>query len=114
MLPFYNNLQPCFFPTQGCSVFGGFGTLSGLCEIWTITAIAFERCRAISTPLTMARRLNNMQVSVCIKLKTKITTQEIEVAQNCLMVGKLLHCGHLGDFINAVIVASLWSRCLRT
>ena len=44
---------------SGCAWFGGVGTLSGLGEIYTITCIAYERCRAISSPL---RRLNNSQV----------------------------------------------------
>ena len=46
----------------GCISFGGFGTMSGLCEIWTITSIAYERCRAISTPLTKAKRLGHKKV----------------------------------------------------
>ena len=31
----------------GCLSFGGFGTVAGLSEIWTITFMAVERCRAI-------------------------------------------------------------------
>ena len=46
----------------GCVSFGGFGTLAGLTEIWTITCIAYERHRAISTPLTKARKLSSFQV----------------------------------------------------
>ena len=30
-------------------MFAGFGTWAGLSEIWTLTAITFERCRAISS-----------------------------------------------------------------
>lgn len=51
---------------KGCYLFGGCGTAAGLTEIWTITCIAYERCRAISTPLTLARRLNNTQVNCMI------------------------------------------------
>ena len=36
--------------------------MSALCEIWTITSIAYERCRAISTPLTRAKRLGHTKV----------------------------------------------------
>ena len=51
---------------SGCILFGGFGTLAGLTEIWTITCIAYERHRAISTPLTKAGRLSSFQVSFCL------------------------------------------------
>lgn len=50
----------------GCVSFGGFGTLSGLSEIWTITCITYERYRTISTPLTKARRLTNFQINFMI------------------------------------------------
>ena len=53
------------FP-KGCISFGGFGTMSGLCEIWTITSIAYERCTAISTPLTSAKRLGHKKVTVLL------------------------------------------------
>ena len=50
----------------GCLLFGGLGTLSGVVEIWTITCIAVERHRAISTPLTKVQRLTSSQINCLI------------------------------------------------
>ena len=47
-------------------LFGSFGTLAGVTEIWTITAIALERYRTISTPLTKVRRLSSCQIHLII------------------------------------------------
>ena len=46
----------------GCKLFAGFGTGSGLSCIWTITAISFERCKAISSPLSSSRSFTNKKV----------------------------------------------------
>ena len=46
----------------GCLSFAGLGMAAAMSEIWTIAAIAFERCRAIKNPLTRARQLNRFQV----------------------------------------------------
>ena len=55
----------------GCFAFGGLGTLAGLSEIWTITCITYERYRAISTPLTKARRLSSLHVISKLPNSTK-------------------------------------------
>ena len=60
----FQTLNTVCFLFPGCVSFGGFGTLAGLTEIWTITCIAYERHRAISTPLTKARKLSNFQVTI--------------------------------------------------
>ena len=46
----------------GCILFAFLGTGSGLSAIWTITAISFERCQAISAPLNSSRQFTNKKV----------------------------------------------------
>ena len=79
----------------GCVSFGGFGTLAGLTEIWTITCIAYERHRAISTPLTKARKLSSFQVckqlNILVHLTSFMHTQCFDTykesfwVQNCIL-----------------------------
>jgi hypothetical protein len=52
----------CVKTPSGCLAFAGFGTWAGLSEIWTLTAITFERCKAISSH--NMTKLANQQVSV--------------------------------------------------
>ena len=57
----------------GCLAFGSLGTLAGLTEIWTMASIAFERMRAISTPLTQVNKLRSFQVEIVkIQLHSRI------------------------------------------
>ena len=43
-------------------MFASLGTGAGLSAIWTITAIAYERCQAISAPLNSARAFTSKKV----------------------------------------------------
>ena len=47
---------------SGCHLFGCFGTLSGLSQIWTICLISAERANAIFHPLPKEKRLTHNQV----------------------------------------------------
>ena len=59
---FWLNIKKKRIILIGCLSFAGLGMAAAMSEIWTIAAIAFERCRAIKNPLTRARQLNRFQV----------------------------------------------------
>ena len=59
-------------------MFASLGTGAGLSAIWTITAIAYERCQAISAPLNSARAFTSKKVKFnqylhCITLNGRAT-----------------------------------------
>jgi hypothetical protein len=50
-----------FVSIAGCLIFGGLGTCTGLCEIWTITTISYDRYLVITAPFH-SKGLTNLQV----------------------------------------------------
>ena len=47
----------------GCRVYGFLGSVAALAEIWSLTAIAIDRLKAIYHPLEKNKRLNKKDVS---------------------------------------------------
>ena len=71
----------------GCLSFAGMGMAAAMSEIWTIAAIAFERCRAIKNPLTRARQLNRFQVLFFAKRSQHRNIRDMFFQINCLIFG---------------------------
>ena len=48
--------------TKGCQIYGFFGTVSALAEIWSLTAVSIDRLQAIINPLDAHKRISKSQV----------------------------------------------------
>ena len=48
--------------TKGCYMYGFFATISALAEIWSLTAVSFDRLQAINNPLNAQKRISKSQV----------------------------------------------------
>jgi len=51
-----------FFVFSGCEVYGFWGTLGALGEIWSLSAITYDRYQSILYPLNTSKRLGTNQV----------------------------------------------------
>ena len=47
---------------KGCYMYGFFATISALAEIWSLTAVSFDRLQAINNPLNAQKRISKSQV----------------------------------------------------
>ena len=47
---------------KGCYMYGFFATISALAEIWSLTAVSFDRLQAINNPLNAQKRITKSQV----------------------------------------------------
>jgi len=58
-----------FLSFKGCDLYGFIGTLGALGEIWSLTAITYDRHQSILHPLNTSKRLKTKQVKFLKNVK---------------------------------------------
>lgn len=59
------------FLHTGCNLSGFLGTVGALAEIWSLTAVALDRFRAIKHPLESKKKMRIKTVCVCMSDERK-------------------------------------------
>jgi hypothetical protein len=95
-----------FESIAGCIMFAGLGICAGFCEIWTITAISYDRYLVITAPFG-SKRLSNLQV-ISKKIVKGLNTEIVFL----LFLDQWHDCFDMVSFCYFDQFACIWYRCL--
>ena len=55
----------------GCNVNGFIGSVAALSEIWSLSAVSFDRFKCVHNPLNRSKRIKTSEVKISIELVIK-------------------------------------------
>ena len=70
----------------GCNINGFVGSVAALSEIWSLSAVSFDRFKCVHNPLNRSKRIKTSEVKISILLVIKSQFHKILFISDKLMI----------------------------